>query len=241
VLASRRGVPGGIVAASLVLEILVTTAGWLAVTTLGWGSLRAPCHDDVNKLRGLIDTSQAIGTLVALAVAICYLASRSSRLRSRLTGLATKLALPRHMSLDLRQLVKAVLFYAVMAVFSGAAFLLIVRSEPSGAAVPAGAVIAANAVAWLAGFFALFAPGGLVVREACLVALLSPWMPAETALVVALAWRLVQIVAEVLCSVVVTAWGLPAVLVKHGEPGNNFLSMAIRESTEGAESYSSGR
>jgi hypothetical protein len=223
-LASRCGVPVGRVAASLVLELLATVAGWLAVAALGWGHLRIPGFHPSDGTPTADATSHVTSRYVAIAVAgalaVLYLASRSSRLRSRLSSLTAQLLALRRMRLDLRQLGTASLFYAAMGVMSGVALVIVIRSEPNGSAVPAQAAIAANAVAWLVGFFALFAPGGLVVREACLATLLSPWMPLESALVVSLAWRLVQIVAEILCSIVVATWGLPRFLARDGAPGD---------------------
>ena len=215
-LATRRGVPGGIAAASLVLELMVTVAGWILVIAFGWSDLRLPIARLFAGLQGPNATIHWIeaGLAVVATLLIAYLASRSSRIRSRLSRLATQFTALRSIRLDWRQLVKATLFFALMAAFNGVAFFLIIRSEPAGSAVSVQTAITANSIAWLAGFFALFAPGGLVVREACLVALLSPWMPADTALVIALAWRLVQIVSEIICSAVVAAWGLPDVIAK---------------------------
>jgi glycosyltransferase 2 family protein len=109
-------------------------------------------------------------------------------------------------------LLHSFLFYVAKALFNGAILLIIIWSVPDGASCPASAVIAANALAWLVGFFAIFAPGGLVVRETCLATLLAQWMLPEGAIAVALAWRLVQIVSEAACSVGNVARGLPGSL-----------------------------
>ena len=61
------------------------------------------------------------------------------------------------------------------------------------------------AVAWLAGLLAIYAPGGLGVREAVLVALLHGRIGAADALVVAAASRLVLVLADVLLAAVSTA------------------------------------
>jgi hypothetical protein len=109
-------------------------------------------------------------------------------------------------------LLQSFLFYVAMALFNGAILLIIVWSVPDGASCPASAVIAANALAWLVGFFAIFAPGGLVVRETCLATLLAQWMLPEGAIAVALAWRLVQIASEAACSAGNVARRLPGSL-----------------------------
>jgi uncharacterized membrane protein YbhN (UPF0104 family) len=63
----------------------------------------------------------------------------------------------------------------------------------------------AFAVAWLAGLLAVYAPGGLGVREAVLVALLSSRIGAADALVVAAASRLILIFVDVVLAGIATA------------------------------------
>ena len=63
----------------------------------------------------------------------------------------------------------------------------------------------AFAVAWLAGLVAIYAPGGLGVREAVLVALLGGRIGAANALVVAAASRLILILVDVLLAAVAGA------------------------------------
>lgn len=59
--------------------------------------------------------------------------------------------------------------------------------------------IAANANAFIFGLLAPFAPGGLGIREGSLAALLAPVSGLEAGLAAALLWRVLQIVAELLC------------------------------------------
>ena len=63
--------------------------------------------------------------------------------------------------------------------------------------VPWVAMIAATATAWIIGFFAVFSPGGILVREAALAALLLPWLPYETGFILAILSRFAQLIAEV--------------------------------------------
>jgi uncharacterized membrane protein YbhN (UPF0104 family) len=62
----------------------------------------------------------------------------------------------------------------------------------------------AFAVAWLVGLLAVFAPGGLGVREAVLVALLASRIGAANALVVAAVSRLTLIFVDVVLAGVAT-------------------------------------
>jgi uncharacterized membrane protein YbhN (UPF0104 family) len=115
----------------------------------------------------------------------------------------------RRTGIDGPDLFMSLLFYIAMGLLNGATLVVIVRSFPGGGDCPISAVIAANAVAWLVGFFALFAPGGLILREACLASLLAPWMTPGHAIAIALAWRLIQIIAEAGCFAIIVGTGLP--------------------------------
>jgi hypothetical protein len=206
VLATRRGLDGPVVAASLALELVVTAIAWGVVAALGCRSLRIPAG------RAIHDPATAAAWVVGAAViagAVGYGASRSSRVRSRLAGLLGRLRELRRAGIDGAELFKSFLFYIAMGLLNGATLVVIVRAFPGGTGCPIGAVIAANAVAWLVGFFALFAPGGLIVREACLASLLAPWMTPGQAIAIALAWRLIQIIAEAGCFAIIVAMGLP--------------------------------
>lgn len=68
------------------------------------------------------------------------------------------------------------------------------------AAAPALLAAAAALAAWLIGYATPGAPGGLGVREAVLVAMLSGAIPTEAALLLALVFRGVTIVGDVVCS-----------------------------------------
>jgi uncharacterized membrane protein YbhN (UPF0104 family) len=65
--------------------------------------------------------------------------------------------------------------------------------------------VGAFAIAWLAGLVAVYAPGGLGVREAVLVALLSSRIGAANALVLAATSRLIFILADVVLAGAATA------------------------------------
>ena len=208
VLASRRGIGRTTAATSLVLELAVTVVAWLTIAALGGSALRPPGF-----LRAIADSPAPViaGFAVAfigLGVITGVVAARSRRARAAIETLRQLGACgPSPSGLSL-----CYAFYVAMGLSNGVAFWSIVAATPEGAGCPLVSAVAANAAAWLAGFFAFFAPGGLVVREACLVATLSPWMPAEQALAVALAWRLVQVVAEIVCFACAAAFGLPASL-----------------------------
>jgi uncharacterized membrane protein YbhN (UPF0104 family) len=129
------------------------------------------------------------GALLLAAVAVLLLLARRPT-RSRLPALVT---------------IRATLLYLLVWLLLGASFWLCARGLVT---VPAGDLalyIGTFAVAWLAGLLAIYAPGGLGVREAVLVALLHGRIGAADALVVAAASRLMLILADVLLAAVSTA------------------------------------
>lgn len=66
----------------------------------------------------------------------------------------------------------------------------------------------AYALSWAAGFLLIFFPGGIGPREAALVAVLAPVMPAGSALVVALASRMVMTLGDLI-------WASVGLTVRH--------------------------
>ena len=99
---------------------------------------------------------------------------------------------------------RATLVYMPAWLLLGASFWLCARGL---LAVPADDIpvyFGAFAVAWLAGLLAIYAPGGLGVREGVLVALLSSRIGAADALLVAAASRLVLILVDVVLAGIAT-------------------------------------
>jgi glycosyltransferase 2 family protein len=205
VLASRRGVSGPVASASVVLELGVTVAAWVVIAAVGSPWLRLPAV--LTRFVSL----PVVAAAAAIVVVGAWIVSRTG-LGPRVTGRLAAFRDLAPMRPDAPRLATAFAFYVAMGLFNGAILHGIVTALPGGANCPWPGVVAANAAAWLVGFFALFAPGGLVVREACLAGMLSAWMPGEEALAASLAWRLVQIVAEIAGFAGIAALGLPATL-----------------------------
>jgi len=82
----------------------------------------------------------------------------------------------------------------------GASFWLFVRALLGNGAPGAVTCGSAFVASYVAGIVAVFAPGGLVVREAAIVAALSPHVGAERALVLAVANRLWLTILEILAT-----------------------------------------
>jgi uncharacterized membrane protein YbhN (UPF0104 family) len=101
--------------------------------------------------------------------------------------------------------VRATLLYLPMWLLFGASFWLCAQALVGVPARDLALYAGAFAVAWLAGLVAIYAPGGLGVREAVLVALLSGRIGAADALIVAAASRLMLVLVDVVLAGVATA------------------------------------
>lgn len=208
VLASRQGVPPAIATVSVLLELLLTVAAWGGIAALGWGGLRNPLPQ-ASALAPASIRGAGIAASVVLATLLGWVwASRSPRVLARLGTLRNQLRLLHRVRVNSFSVGIAWAYYLMMGLFNGIVFEIVLLSAPQGFHCPVAAAVTANALAWLVGFFAFMAPGGLVVREGCLCALLATWVPLEEVMVVALAWRSLQIVAEGLCVASIGACGV---------------------------------
>ena len=81
--------------------------------------------------------------------------------------------------------------YAVLWLISGVILALIYFSlfDAAATAQAFAAIVLANTIGFVIGFLAVFAPGGLGVREATTVAVLAPFLPVREVLVAAIALR----------------------------------------------------
>ena len=108
-------------------------------------------------------------------------------------------------ALPLPTTIRATLLYLPVWLLLGGSFWLCAHGLLGVPAQDLAFYIGAFAVAWLAGLLAVYAPGGLGVREAVLVALLSGRIGAADALVVAAASRLILIAVDLALAGIATA------------------------------------
>jgi hypothetical protein len=209
--AHRLGVPAATAGASVLLELVLAVAAWSTVALAGAGMFRDPARWLVLSASGGAPAVLAVIAAAAAAAAAAGLLARGSpRLRGRLAEARARLLALGQAPCDRRRLACAFAYLVLMALINCMIWVLVLRATPGGAACPVRAAMAANALAWLAGFFAVLAPGGLVVREGCLAALLAAWVPAEQAVAAALAWRAVQVASEAVSLGAVAACGAGA-------------------------------
>ena len=122
----------------------------------------------------------------------------SAGIAKKIRGLEGSLRQLRTLRPRVRWLLITFGFMCLLDVFQGVAFLAVLRAcSDTTPTFLAGTCI--NAVGWLVGFFAFFAPTGLGVREGGMAALLAPLMPLDAALVGVVLWRLIQTIAELVC------------------------------------------
>jgi hypothetical protein len=101
--------------------------------------------------------------------------------------------------------IRATLLYVPVWLMLGASFWFCAHGLVGAPAQDFAFYMGAFAIAWLAGLVAIYAPGGIGVREAVLVAFLGGRIGAADALVVAAASRLILIVVDVLLAGIATA------------------------------------
>jgi uncharacterized membrane protein YbhN (UPF0104 family) len=103
---------------------------------------------------------------------------------------------PLEKSVSLAGMARALAWTTLGWLFYGAhAWLLIREFAPHGPHVLALS-LGAYALAWSVGFLIIFFPGGIGPREAALIAVLAPVMPSASALLIALASRVVMTVGD---------------------------------------------
>jgi uncharacterized membrane protein YbhN (UPF0104 family) len=88
------------------------------------------------------------------------------------------------------------LYYLCIGLLHGVALKCLVLALIGSHDVSTMSLVVANAAAWLVGFFAIFAPGGLVVREAALATALTAWFTPAESVSIAVSWRIMQIIVE---------------------------------------------
>lgn len=214
---SRRWLPGGIwgytsravaaqgigltktvASASMAIELLATIAAAACVSVLGilfhHSDLRSVAVE-LLKNSGL-NSNLAFAFAVASATAMAATWMMRKTLNRRIVAAAQKFESLRNIRIQRTWLVGSVGYLILMAALNGAVNSVLLNAV-SAQHVPTVAMIAATSIAWLIGFFAFFSPGGILVREAALAALLLPWLPCETGFALAVLSRFAQLIAEV--------------------------------------------
>jgi uncharacterized membrane protein YbhN (UPF0104 family) len=195
--AKEAGVPPLVGSLSSALELFLVIASWGLAAVAGLA---------LSGVQGALLASLpipwilgSVGALVA-TVGVAFALARwkpSSGISRKMRGLRESLGQLQEARPSGLWMGATFVFMVAICFVQGAAFLAVLRATSQ--VVPGFlATTGINAVGWLAGFFAFFAPTGLGVREGGLTAMLSPLMPLDAVLVAVVLWRIVQIVAELM-------------------------------------------
>ena len=170
------------VGSSLVLELILTITAWAMTAGIGLYAYRSEFAEFLQKMP-VATIANVLFCLMTGVAAILYGSRRISRkIASKLQKLHDRLKLLVALNADRRLTTTAGLYYLAMCLFNGLICCFVVNTIAPDANVPVLAVVGINATAWLVGFFTFLAPGGLVVREGTLAAMLAIWMLADQAL-----------------------------------------------------------
>jgi hypothetical protein len=197
--AKEIGVPIAVASASMLIELLVTIVAAVVVSTIGvglyWQQLSAMVQQTL--VGAGINSLQftAAFAVVPLAAAVVY--AMRSKLRRKFISLTEKFTALRGCRLRARPLFLSLGYLIVMACLNGLVNFTLLQATSETASVPVIAMIAATAIAWVVGFLAFFSPGGILVREATLAAILLPWLPYEHGFTLAMLSRFAQLIAEI--------------------------------------------
>lgn len=214
---SRRWLPGGIwgytsravasqeigltktsATASMAIELLAVILAAVGVSIVGilihYQELQTTASQLLNDM-GLNSNFALVSVVVSVAgVAVTWLLRK--QLAQKIKTASQKFDSLRGVSIKPKWLIGSIGYFVLMAVLNGAINSVLLNAV-SADQVPLVAMVAATATAWIIGFFAFFSPGGILVREAALAALLLPWLPCETGLALAILSRFAQLIAEV--------------------------------------------
>jgi glycosyltransferase 2 family protein len=196
--AKAAGVTAVRASLSLPLELLSSIAAWGFTACVGVGLSGAAS----TWLARLPAASVAVCALaLALTIGVAFALTRwrpSAGISKKMHGLHESLVLLRASPPQASWMTITVTYLTALCFLNGAAFLAVLKatydSPPTFLAT-----VGVNAVGWLLGFFAFFAPAGLGVREGGMAAMLAPLMPIDAAIVAVLLWRLIQIAVELSC------------------------------------------
>jgi uncharacterized membrane protein YbhN (UPF0104 family) len=182
-LARSRGVPVRITIVSLAIEVGASVA---AATAVGLFVLPLAVAVPV-----AVALTVVIGLSASGRISVRFLLAPLRRLARRLVPIARD-----DVGLALHAVPRIAAMYVPVWLVYGVAFWLTARALVP---VPAGDLVyftAAFALGWTAGMLVVFAPGGIGVREAVLVALLAPKLGEGEAIVVAAASRILLTTAD---------------------------------------------
>jgi len=199
-LSKQFGLSKTAVGSSLTLHVGSETAlgGLIALSLLFSKQMRDTATEVLEKVspHTLLLTLTVIAVMAVFVCLIPKLAAHAGAFLKILTLLLKNARLWRNVLIS----------HGLLWICQGVAFFLFVRSFTPVPWTDAGILTACFAFAWIVGFLSFLTPGGFGVREGLLSLLLSRYMPAPQATLVALLCRVWMLSAEILLAG--TAFGL---------------------------------
>ncbi len=193
ILLRRLGHDLSISSAGLIFEMTtqVLSSSLVAVALLGAGGFESVWYHDAAWV--LLAASLIASVFLVVAPAwVQRVLVRPSAFRAAMAQLA---GIP--LAARLRNLLLTTLAFAAMWFVMGASFYaLLVATDPHLDLALLKVAIGVSTLSWLAGFLSPFSPGGIGVREAAIVLMLSPFMDGPQVVVVALLTRLLSLAVE---------------------------------------------
>jgi glycosyltransferase 2 family protein len=233
---TARGMPPLIAVASMGLEMLLMIVASLALGLAGLFVYKSQWARAGELLWGQTvvwgaRVSLAFVALAALAAVVVLpmrrvFPEKYRAWRERLQSL-------RHIRLQAWPMSACLMFYTGLMMLNGVAFYGVAASVTSGPEVPLFAAMAVNALAWFAGLIVVTAPAGLGVREGVLVLVMSAWIGAGDAVLVALLWRGLLLASELVCVLAVCTLPWLAAAIAYCRQPRNEKAYLIKEGGQG--------
>jgi glycosyltransferase 2 family protein len=191
--ARQAGVTALAASLSLPVELGITVASWVALGIVGLvpSGLAYRLVSAHLSIIGWISFASAAGLLTGALVVW-----RLRRLTPVMNTFAQLKALVTLRPKALLLLFKPGVLYVALNAMNGIGLWILLTGLGLQNRVDLPTVIGANAVGWLAGFFAFGVPGGIGVREGCTVLILSNLLPWHEAALAALVYRSISTCAE---------------------------------------------
>lgn len=195
--AVQRGVSKKRAVASVSFELMLTVLAWVLAALVS--SLFS--KELYTMAKPLVQNRELLFLSVLVFALIVVLVFKSKKVKAKLSKFFSSISFFRE---NAQAFLGTLVLYVCLCFFNGFCFYLVCQSL-SFFQVSLIFAIASNALAFLVGLFAMFAPGGIGVREGGFVLFLSPTIGLENALVTALLWRAVQVTTEIVCVIAVFA------------------------------------
>ena len=182
----------------MAIELLATIAAAVCVSVPGVAIYYRELYSTVCEL----GENSGLNSSIALWLVLAGIGTATTswllreKLKQKISKAAQKFESLRSVKIQPKWLAGSIGYLTLMAILNGAINSVLLNAV-SAESVPLVAMIAATATAWIIGFFAFFSPGGILVREAALAALLLPWLPYEVGFALAILSRFAQLIAEV--------------------------------------------